>query len=181
MTAAQLKILCKEYGLKVSGKKSDLKERLREHLLKVPAAEAPMVEFHEMSDEELQQTLAGRGMEGRGDRATLLKQISEDIQFMHELSVAVPPDSVGGHKTITEALQAVALEGTATEEILASIKEKSMEKPKFVDVTIRTLGMEPLKHTAGGAPSVTADVLRQLAGDPFDEPPKYGLVSTLQF
>ena len=33
MTATQLKALCKEQGLKVSGKKDDLKERLREHFL----------------------------------------------------------------------------------------------------------------------------------------------------
>ena len=33
MTAVQLKALCKEQGLKVSGKKDELKERLREHFL----------------------------------------------------------------------------------------------------------------------------------------------------
>ena len=33
MKAAQLKSLCKEYGLKVSGKKAELQERLRGHFL----------------------------------------------------------------------------------------------------------------------------------------------------
>ena len=33
MTAVQLKALCKEQGLKVSGKKEDLKDRLRDHLM----------------------------------------------------------------------------------------------------------------------------------------------------
>lgn len=51
-----------------------------------------------------------------------------------------------------------------------------MKEPKFVDVTIPSLGMKPEKFTAGGAPSVTADVLRGLAGDPFEDPPKYGSV-----
>ena len=33
MTAVQLKAICKEQGLKLSGKKEDLKERIREHFL----------------------------------------------------------------------------------------------------------------------------------------------------
>jgi hypothetical protein len=38
------------------------------------------------------------------------------------------------------------------------------------------LGLKPEKFTVGGAPSVTADVIRKLAGDPFADPPKYGTV-----
>eukprot|EP00536_Pseudo-nitzschia_multiseries_P000650 jgi/Psemu1/249814/estExt_Genewise1Plus.C_80101 len=60
------------------------------------------------------------------------------------------------------------------EDALEDIKEKSMARPKFIDVTVRSLGMDAIKHTAGGAPSVTADVLRKLAGDPFEDPPRYG-------
>jgi hypothetical protein len=33
MSAVQLKALCKEQGIKVAGKKDELKERLREHFL----------------------------------------------------------------------------------------------------------------------------------------------------
>jgi len=58
--------------------------------------------------------------------------------------------------------------------ILDDLKEKSSAEPKFVNVTIKSIGMEPGKFTAGGAPSVTADVLRGLAGDPFGDNPKYG-------
>ncbi len=76
-----------------------------------------------------------------------------------------------------EALEVAATKGGVAEEILASIKEKSMEEPKHIDITIRSLGMEAFKHTVGGAPSVTSDVLRKLAGDPFDDPPRYGTVS----
>ncbi|OEU16643.1 DNA/RNA polymerase [Fragilariopsis cylindrus CCMP1102] len=61
------------------------------------------------------------------------------------------------------------------EDAIKALKEKSMEKSKFIDVTVRSIGMDAIKHTAGGAPSVTADVLRELAGDPFEDPPKYGL------
>ena len=52
---------------------------------------------------------------------------------------------------------------------------------KFIDVTIESLGLEPVKYTAKGTPSVTADVLRQLAGEPFADPPKYGLVRVAYF
>ena len=34
--------------------------------------------------------------------------------------------------------------------------------------------MEPEKYTIGGAPSVTAAVLKKLAGDPLGDDPKYG-------
>lgn len=179
MTAAQLKALCKEYGLKVSGKKADLQDRLREHLLKPPEIESKMDEFDDMSDDELRQSLAARGMDQSGERAELLQRIREDIEFVHELENAVPSDSLG-HATIIEALEAAASRGGVTEEILSSIKEKSMEEPKHMDIKITSLGMLPVKHTAGGAPSVTADVLRELAGDPFEDPPKYGTVSAFE-
>ncbi|KAL3922519.1 MAG: hypothetical protein SGILL_002159 [Bacillariaceae sp.] len=173
MTAAQLKSLCKEYGLKVSGKKADLQDRLREHLLKPPAMESKMDEFDVMSDDELRQSLAARGMDQSGKRAELLQRIREDIQFVSELENATPSDSLG-HSTIIEALEAAASKGGVTEEILASIHEKAMEEPKHMEIKISSLGMHPVKHTAGGAPSVTADVLRELAGDPFEDPPRYG-------
>jgi hypothetical protein len=178
MTAAQLKALCKEYGLKVSGNKTDLKQRLRERLLKSPVTETSTDEFDEMSDEELRQSLAVRGIHYGGDRFELLQRIRGDIQFIKEMEEALPPNSKG-HASIMEALEATALKGGVTEEILTELKEKLKEIPKFRDITIESLGMEPLKYTVGGAPSVTADVLRQLAGDPFDDPPRYGLVSSL--
>ncbi|KAL3924313.1 MAG: hypothetical protein SGILL_001123 [Bacillariaceae sp.] len=179
MTAVQLKALCKEYGLKVSGKKADLQDRLREHLLKPPEIESTMDEFDEMSDEELRQSLAVRGMDDSGERKELLQRMREDIQFINELENVVPADSLG-HATIIDALEAAASKGGVTEEILMSIKEKAMEEPKHIDITIQSLGMQPIKHTAGGAPSVTADVLRELAGDPFEDPPRYGTVSWLK-
>jgi hypothetical protein len=176
MTAVQLKALCKEYGLKVSGKKAELQGRLREHLLSNPRVDEVEDEFDQMSDDELRQSLAVRGIDDSGERSELLKRVREDIQFVHELETAVPPDALG-HRTIMEALEVAATNGGVAEEILASIKEKSMEEPKHIDITVRSLGMKALKHTVGGAPSVTADVLRKLAGDPFDDPPRYGTVS----
>ena len=62
-------------------------------------------------------------------------------------------------------------------EYLKEQEEKAAKTPKHVDVTIKSLGLTPEKYTAGGAASVTADVLRKLAGDPFSDPPNYGSVS----
>lgn len=179
LTAVQLKALCKENGLKVSGKKALLVERLRVHLLAPPPVETPEDDFDQMSDEELRQSLIVRGLDDTGDKDILLQRLRDDIQYMHELETAVAPDA-SGHRTIIEALEAAAQAGGVAEEILQSIKEKSTAEPKFVEVTVRSLGMDAIKHTAGGAPSVTADVLRKLAGDPFEDPPRYGTVSYRQ-
>jgi DNA polymerase-1 len=175
LTAVQLKALCKENGLKVSGKKALLIERLREHLLAPPEVEPQEDDFDQMSDDELRQSLVARSLDDGGDRIQLLKRLRDDIQYMHELETAVAPDA-SGHRTIIEALEAAAQNGGVAEEILQNLKEKSTAEPKFVDVTVQSLGMDAIKHTAGGAPSVTADVLRQLAGDPFEDPPRYGTV-----
>ena len=104
-----------------------------------------------------------------------MQRLREDIAFMNELENTVPSDSLG-HSTIIEALEAAAAGGGVTEEILTSLKEKAAEEPKHMDIRISSLGMQPVKYTAGGAPSVTADVLRELAGDPLDDPPRYGTV-----
>lgn len=39
---------------------------------------------------------------------------------------------------------------------------------------MRSVGLTPTKYTTSGAPSCTADVLRELAGRPTDDPPVYG-------
>ena len=153
-------------------------ERLREHLLKPPEAPAaPPDDFDQMSDDELRLSVIGRGLDDVGNRADLLERLREDIRYMHELETAVAPDDASGHRTILEALEEAARRGgVASQEILQNLKDQSTAEPKHIDVTVRSLGMEAEKHTAGGAPSVTADVLRGLAGDPFEDPPRYGTV-----
>lgn len=181
MTAVQLKALCKEQGLKVSGKKAELQERLRDHFLANPTG-SPVNqddEFDDMTDEELRASLIGRGLDSTGGRKVLLERLREDLQFVRELEVAVPANVASGYKTISEALEAAARNGGAAQEVLAAMKEKSSKVSKHIDVTVTSLGMRPTKVTAGGAPSVTADVLRSLAGDPFNDPPQYGSVSTI--
>ena len=179
MTATQLKALCKEQGLKVSGKKEDLKDRLREHFLAGKVDESKMDEFDDMSDDELRLSLAARDLETAGIRKDLLTRLREDIMFVQELETVIPPDAANGYRTISEALAAAARDGGAVGDILAAIDEKNSGGPKTLDVKITSLLMQPDKYTAGGAPSVTADVLRTLAGDPFEDPPRYGSVSDL--
>jgi hypothetical protein len=179
MTGVQLKALCKEQGLKVAGKKAELQDRLREHFLSNSQAEAEKDEFDSMSDEELRLSLAARDLATTGDRDELLTRLREDIMYIRELETAIPPDAANGYRTISEALEAAAKNGGTVSDILAEVHAKTSAEPKYVDVTITSLGMQPGKYTAGGAPSVTADVLRGLAGDPFEDPPRYGSVSTV--
>jgi DNA polymerase-1 len=177
MKAAQLKALCKEYGLKVSGKKAELQERLRGHFLSMNQNNqmSDKDDFEAMDEVELKEVLATRGLATTGNRKTLLERIRTDVAFALELMSASTDGSTDGYKSITQALEdAAANDGGTLQEILSDLKAKSMEEPKWVDVTITSLGMTPTKFTAGGAPSCTADVLRGLAGDPFADPPKYG-------
>jgi hypothetical protein len=179
MTGVQLKALCKEQGLKVSGKKAELQDRLREHFLSSSHEEAEEDEFDSMSDEELRLSLAARDLETIGDREELLNRLRDDIMYIRELETAIPTDAIHGYRTISEALEAAAQSGGTVGEILADLKAKSSAESKHIDVVIASLGMQPEKYTAGGAPSVTADVLRGLAGDPFEDPPRYGSVSLI--
>ncbi len=186
MNAVQLKALCKEQGLKVSGKKAELKDRLRVHFLSKHSVQEED-EFDAMTDADLLQSLIARGLSTSGARDNFLERLRQDIKFVQDLKTAAPLDEANGYRMIGEALEAAAMEGGAMEGILSDLKAKSDQKPRFVDITIKSLGMKPTKATLKGAPSVTADVLRSLAGDPFDNPPKYGSVSacltqpTMQF
>lgn len=83
MTAVQLKALCKEHGLKISGKKAELQDRLREHFLTVPlSVDAEDDEFDSMSDEELRLSLTSRNLDTSGDRSELLGRLKDDIDYM---------------------------------------------------------------------------------------------------
>jgi DNA polymerase-1 len=181
MKAAELKALCKQYGLKVSGKKSELQERLRGHFLATNNIEmiAGGDDFESMSEDDLRDACVARQLSDTGNRDSLLKRLRDDDAFALELLSASTDRSVDGYRSISEALEAAAQsDGGALSEILKDLKEKSQAEPKKVEVTISSIGMIPKKFTAGGAPSCTADVLRSLAGDPFDDQPKYGTVSS---
>lgn len=180
MKAVQLKGLCKERGLKVSGKKADLQERLRGHFLASVdediTASTVDDDFDSMSESDLRDACVTREISDAGNRKKLLDRLRGDSAFTLELLSASADRSTDGYKTISETLAAAAKMdgGSMLREILQDVKEVSERKNKNVDVTITSIGMEPGKFTAGGAPSVTADVLRGLAGDPLGDDPKYG-------
>ena len=171
MTAVQLKALCKEHGLKVSGKKAELQERLRGHFLM-----AAQDDYDSMSDDDLRDACKTRGLKETGKRKQLLERLRDDSAFSKELFAAMSPKDNDGYKIISQALEDAAKGSSAINDILSEIKEKTEAEPKFVEVTIKSLGMTPEKFTTGGSPSGTADVLKKLAGDPFDDPPRFGKV-----
>ena len=168
-----------ENGLKVSGKKTDLKERLRGHFLSEQGGSQLLDDFDEMDDESLRDACTARGLSDRGKRNILLKRIRDDTAYANELLSANVPRDRDSYQRISEALSlAVNSDDTGKlAEIMESVKEKENAESKYIDVTVRSIGMTPEKFTAGGSPSVTADVLRSLAGDPFGDEPKYGKVS----
>lgn len=179
MKAAQLKALCKERGLKVSGKKTELQERLREHFLVPPVPELEEdKELESMTEEDLRHALFGRGMTNvEGTREELLQRYKTDLEFVAQIKTATSPDGSAGYTAVSEALEdAAKRDGGLIAEVLDEVKAKTQIESKNIDLTVTSLGMSPIKFTAGGAPSVTADVLRTLAGDPFADPPRYGTV-----
>ena len=185
MKAGDLKILCKEYGLKVSGKKTELQQRLRGHFQLMAssdsASDSVIDDYKSMTVQDLRDACIARSIETKGKKKNdLIKDLREDDSYAREISAEImknpQKDSSATYRTISELLEEAVDTGEndALKTILAGIREKNAAEPKYVDVTIKSLGMEPDKFTVGGAPSATADVLRKLAGDPFADPPKYG-------
>ena len=190
MKAADLKVLCKEYGLKVSGKKLELQQRLRGHFQVMGNPEtstAKVDDYDSMTVKDLRDVCATRSIPSAGKKkAALIKELREDDSFSREIIAEHAKhendaDSSATYRKISELLDEAVQSGEneALKSILAEIKAKNEEEPKYVDVKITSLGMAPDKFTANGAPSATADVLRKLAGDPFADPPNYGKVSLL--
>ena len=177
MKAVQLKALCKERGLKISGKKVELQQRLREHYMQSPKEND---EFESMSLEELQTSAISRGLSMEGTREELLEMLRKDTAFTKRLLASAPLSEEEGYPyaAMTKVLEEAAKsDGGALAEYLEEMKQKAKTPSKFIEVRVPSLGLEPKKYTAGGAPSVTADVIRKLAGDPFADPPNYGSVS----
>ncbi|KAI9906221.1 hypothetical protein PsorP6_004573 [Peronosclerospora sorghi] len=54
------------------------------------------------------------------------------------------------------------------------IEEGKKKAKKKRNITIRGLGIPPIQFTASGLPAASAEVLKELAGHPDADPPKYG-------
>jgi SAP domain len=176
MKVAELKELCKEKQLSTSGKKADLIARLCEHdknLLSnanvsttTNGNTSVTDDLDGMSLEDLQDAAIARGIMHTGTREEVLERIRQDIQMTKDMQEHEQP--IGRDSCIALSY---LLEMRARNE---AAKEPTI--PKFITLKITSLGLEPEKYTVGGAPSVTADVIRKLAGDPFADPPKFGTV-----
>lgn len=193
MKSNELKVLCKEYGLAVSGKKADLQKRLRGHFLiggGSPELKVSTVidAYDAMSKDDLLDLCKVRCITARKPtKASLIKELRADDSLSRELAAEImrsstDMDSPIAYRKISELLEQAAASGEndALKGILDDIKAKNNEEPKYVDVKITSLGMQPDTFTASGAPSATADVLKKLAGNPFSDPPKYGRVREFQ-
>ncbi len=203
MKVEELKLLCKEYRLKVSGKKVELQQRLRGHFQLLgsgggggpgePTTRANNIvdDYSAMSVKDLRDACKARALPSIGKKPALVRELREDDASIRELTATYmthqssPTSSPSAdlshsavHRKISELLEEAAASGEndALRRILAGIKAKDTEEPKYVDIKITSLGMEPDTFTSSGAPSATSDVLRKLAGDPFADPPKYGKV-----
>ncbi|KAL3791438.1 hypothetical protein HJC23_011494 [Cyclotella cryptica] len=158
MKASDLKVLCKEYGLKVSGKKSELQQRLRGHfqLLNTPN-HAFIDDYDSMSLEDLQNACEARSLSSSGKKSALIKELRNDDSMCREIAAQYInnpiSDSAIVDREISELLEEAAASGShnVLKGMLAEIKAKNEEEPKFVDVTITSLGMKPEKFTYGSA------------------------------
>lgn len=172
MSAVELKHICKMNGLKVSGKKADLQERIRGYLLNPP--ESPTLNFDEMSFEELKDQCKIHGLPYDGTEKEMRTELKNDCAYSFQLGSASTPNSKNAYEIIGNSLQKKAENNEILQEILNKIGAKKAAGSKFIDVTITSIGMKPEKYTVGGAPSVTSDVIKTLAGDPFRDKPKWG-------
>lgn len=178
MKVSELKALCVEKGLQNTGKKAELQERLREHFasLTQPSSETTVSGdgIDSMPEEDLRDALIGRGIfPPQGcTRQELIKLYREDELYALQLMKSAAPDSSADFASLSALLE-------KEDGVLADFIKNQQEKeaPKYVDVKVTSLGLAPEKYTTGGAPSVTADVIKKLAGNPFADPPKYGTVS----
>ena len=92
MTAVQLKTLCKDLGLKQSGNKAELQERLRAYFL------SETEDFDAMSDHDLRGALISRGIDCSGTRAELLGRLRDDTVYASKLLSAANPYDRNGYE-----------------------------------------------------------------------------------
>lgn len=184
MKATDIKNILREKGLPLSGKKSDLQERLRDHVIEEAKRKidgsAPKDNFESMKVADLKDTLKSRALSIKGNKAELVERLRADIQQcmqIVEMKKREAPTHLEMRDAVLEVMENMVTNSQAFQDFAAEQKKKMETPTSKVDVTITSLGLDPVKYTTGGSPSVTADVLKTLAGDPFADPPKYGTVS----
>lgn len=115
-----------------------------------------------------------------GTRAALLKRLMEDdyktkTANMTEAELNQECEVKGISASGTRDEKVVHLQQDfAFQQTLQDITTAAPKKQR--EITIRSIGMTPQVFTPAGSPAVSAAVLRQLAGYPTADPPRWGTV-----
>lgn len=136
MTSPDLKQLLKNRGLKLTGKKIELVQRLMDSDVSGP------LRFEDMSVEALTNIMHSRGLYQPNmvyTKEKLVTIIQEDSDF------------VATYQGLKDKADAIT-------------QEEMVKPKKFREISIKSIGMEPLEFTPAGTPQVSAAVLRKLAG-----------------
>eukprot|EP00753_Platysulcus_tardus_P016428 PLAT5692.2.p1 GENE.PLAT5692.2~~PLAT5692.2.p1 ORF type:complete len:796 (-),score=413.96 PLAT5692.2:54-2441(-) len=99
----------------------------------------------------------------------------EDAAFMNPGSSAQKQQLLFAPARNRKTKEAMPLSRTfKTENTTGYIEPGKKAAKKYRDIVISGIGLPPSKYTAAGLPAVSLDVLRDLAGSPDEQPPRYG-------
>jgi hypothetical protein len=156
-TAIELKQKCKEYGLKVSGSKSDLMNRL----LFFEQMKTQFSSCEIYSIEKIIEMNMSRGLPIEGTREELIhayvknevnaKKSFDGLLTTSTSSGAAVPPSIG-------------LNGVQESQKSPEVSTNESNTKKYREVIIETIGLTPKDFTPTGIPQVSASVLKKLAG-----------------
>jgi hypothetical protein len=183
MDMAELKALLKVRGLKISGKKSDLFERLIffDNALKNSNRGGDKMTDN-MAVDELEDICKTRGISipHNADKSTLINLLQQDMDLLKKGNLIIDEKN---NMLMTQLLKGPATKGSSSASSTSSPDEEeeniSSKLKKYREISITTLGMKPSAFTPTGVPQVSASVLKKMAGsNPFDgTSPVYGEVS----
>lgn len=154
-TSTEIKAICKERKLKVSGKKQDLVDSLMMYDQHAPA-------FLPMSVEELEAICHGRGISVKSgsSKEVLIRTLVEDAAYRESLK---SPSLQNGGNDISGSCENENDTYKANGVAGANGRIK-----KYHEFSIKTIGIKPLEFTPTGSAKVSASVLRELAGKNLD-------------
>lgn len=150
MQSAELKQLCKERGIKSSGKKGDLIESLQSFDKQVQ--DVMLLEY----DDLLQRCIA-RGLDIDG-----FEQI--DVARIFVSSEVAASKKNAKAKKLNDNLEIPLSQETTNTNIVPSEAPAVQGVKKYREITIKSIGIKPTDFTGTGQPQVSAAVLKKLAG-----------------
>jgi len=187
-TVAALKDALRARKLKLGGKKAELRQRLVDDLgayraaaasaaasaAPAPPPAAPAHPIHAvyagLDDAGLRAAAKARCLDvPRGaPRDLLLAALTDDDAYAASLAAFLDSAAAEAALGAAPAAPPPPLDDGELFEVPRPAAKRTRK------LLVRSVGLTPAKYTTSGAPSCTADVLRELAGRPTDEPPVYG-------